>query len=152
MAMNIHVLSEIPSILMGNEASVLEDLLERQYGKFILSKEKVPRLVLFPFYCKDIDIVRLKLNDLEIAEFQGAGKLRISRIGIPLYPNDIEMDFGSDTFLEAFGADRPHNDTVVNELLAESVRLIADVLTSVQQRRMDNDAWKARRTIRTASI
>jgi len=150
MPMKIHVISEIDSKVFGKEGSVLDDLLAEQFGKFIISKEDEPRLIVFPDWKKHIEVVREKLDELRLPGYHGAGKLYVSSAELPIDPDSVSIAFGSSTFEEVFHYDRPSDEQVRKRLLREGQELIAQVLTSVQTCRNDNDASDERRRLRGA--
>lgn len=148
--MKIHVISEIDSKVFGKDGSVLDDLLAEQFGKFIITKEDDPRLVVFPDWKKHIEVVREKLDELRLPGYHGAGKLYVPNTGLPIDPDAVSIAFGSSTFEETFHYDRPSDEECRKRLLRESQELIAKVLTSVQTCRNDNQASDERRRLRGA--
>lgn len=147
--MQIHTATEIPSATQGHE-SVLDDLLENQVGKFLLTKERLPSLIIFPGWMEHYDMAQRKLRELDIPGFHGGGRVVLRALEPPFPAECVDMRFDAPSLIRHMGFERPHSEEMARKMIEEGRALIASVLTSVRERRDYNAAWEKRDLDRSA--
>jgi len=149
MAMHIHTATEVPSKTPGHD-SVLDDLLENQVSKFLLTNEPTSSLIVFPGWVEHYEMAQRKMKELDIPGFLGGGRVALRALEPPFPTEGVDMRFDAPSLIRYMGFERPHNEQIAQRLIEEGRALIASVLTSVQQRRTYNEDWERRKLDRSA--
>lgn len=115
---------------LPDSKDVLDDLRQGEPGKFILSANRPEQLILFPKRLQHIEVARMKLRELHLPGFHGAGVIKASVEEEDVAPR-IAILYDSMSFLLEYGFDRPREDEIARELLQEAKKSLADFLQSI---------------------
>lgn len=149
MPMQIHIATEIPSRTPGHDG-VLDDLLANQVSKFLLTNQPTSSLIVFPGWVEHYKMLLLKMAELDIPAFHGGGTVSLRTQQAPFPAHKVEMAFNSPSMMRSLGFERPHDEALARKMIDEARSLVADVLTSVHERREYNAAWEMRDLNRSA--